>query len=239
MTTDIGVFSLGRTQSQRCPNKMLRPFAGTTLTDIVLEKLARAGRYAFFAALEDEFRAKCDRHRVDFIPRDLRSARIDEPIREILGFLEEVACEHLLLVSGCLPFLRSETIQGFLDECVAGGCRPAFSVIRRQNYFMGMDRRPLNFDPGVPTINTKTVQPVYEFAHALYFFNRRFFLQHGRYWDWGEVRLIEIPGGLELLDIDTEEDFRMAEALWRSGAGELPAPVAAAAATGRTMNHDP
>ena len=36
----IGVFAFARTQSERCPNKMLRPFAGTTLTDIVLEKLS-------------------------------------------------------------------------------------------------------------------------------------------------------------------------------------------------------
>lgn len=30
-TPSVGVFSFGRKESHRCPNKILRPFAGTTL----------------------------------------------------------------------------------------------------------------------------------------------------------------------------------------------------------------
>ena len=33
--------------------------------------------------------------------------------------------------------------------------------------------------------------------------------------DWSEVRFIELASRYELLDIDTEEDFAVAEALWR------------------------
>lgn len=211
----VGIFSFGRTQSQRCPNKMLRPFGETTLTDLVLAKLARCEGTTFFAGREEAFRQKCARHGVRYVERDARSATIDGPILEILAFLKDMDCSHFLLVSGCLPFLRLETIQGFLRDCVAHESQPAFGVVRRQNYFMGLDRRPLNFDPGAATINTKTVEPVYEFAHALYFFERDYFFRHGTYWDWRTVRLVELPAGQELLDIDTEADFRMAEALWR------------------------
>jgi CMP-N-acetylneuraminic acid synthetase len=70
------------------------------------------------------------------------------------------------------------------------------------------------------TINTKTVEPVYEFAHALYFFDTEYFFAHGRYWDWQTVRLVEIADPHEVVDIDTEQDFRFAEALWGTfGAG--------------------
>jgi CMP-N-acetylneuraminic acid synthetase len=65
------------------------------------------------------------------------------------------------------------------------------------------------------TINSKTVQPVHEFAHALYFFERDYFFEHGRYWDWQEVRLVELADRYELIDIDTEDDFAFAEAVWR------------------------
>ena len=184
MSDSIGVFSFGRKQSARCPNKLLRGFGDTTLTDIVLEKLAAFGSQAFFAGYEDEFRQKCERHRVAFVPRSQRSVSVDEPITEILSFLQDVPYTHLLIVNGCLPFLRVETIRTFLGDCEKGGLAPAFAVIRRHNHFIAVDRRPLNFPADMKTINTKTVQPVFEFAHALYFFEKRYFFEHGRYWDW-------------------------------------------------------
>jgi CMP-N-acetylneuraminic acid synthetase len=211
----VGVFSFGRKQSERCPNKMLRPFAGTTLTDIVLAKLAAFTPRSFFAGLEEEFLEKCLEHEVPFVLRDARSASIDEPITEILSFLHDVPYSHLLIVNGCLPFLRTETIAAFLDECVRGDMAPAFAVTRRRNHFISLDRRPLNFPVDMKTINTKTVEPVLEFAHALYFFEKAYFFEHGRYWDWRTVRLLESVSPREILDIDTEEDFAHAEALWK------------------------
>lgn len=195
---------------------MLKPFADTTLTDIVLEKLAQLGDDVFFAGYEDEFRKRCETHGVRFVKRDEESIYIDRPIVEILSFLGKVDFDHLLLVSSCAPFLRSDTIETFLKNCVAHGCAPAFSVAKHRKYFMDANRKPVNFNPTIPTLNTKTVQPLYECLDALYFFNRHEFLSTGRYWDWQEVRLIEMTDKRELFDIDTEEDFRMAESLWRA-----------------------
>jgi hypothetical protein len=194
---------------------MLRPFAGTTLTDILLDKLRHFGSQAFFAAHEGEFQEKCDQHGVAFVPRDPRSVTIDEPITDILSFLRDVPYTHLLIVNGCLPFLQTSTMAAFLDECRQGDLAPAFAVIRRRNHFLSLDRRPLNFPLDMTTINTKTVEPVLEFAHALYFFEKAYFFEHGRYWDWRTVRLIETADPHEMLDIDTEEDFAFAEALWK------------------------
>ena len=44
--TDIGVWSCGRTSSSRCPNKMIRSFHDTTLTDIV-DKIVGASKQRF------------------------------------------------------------------------------------------------------------------------------------------------------------------------------------------------
>ncbi|MBI2173717.1 MAG: NTP transferase domain-containing protein [Candidatus Omnitrophica bacterium] len=213
----VGVFSFGRIQSQRCPNKMLRPFADTTLTDVILEKLSQCGADAFFAGNGQEFRDKCARYAVPYLSRTSRSAEIDGPIVEILSFLRQVDFEHLLIVNGCLPFLKLGTIQHFLKECLANDCQSSFGVIRRQTHFLRLSREAVNFNPEDPTINTKTVEPILEFAHALYFFNREYFLAHGAYWNWKTVRLIELDSGLELFDIDTEEQFKLAEALWKVG----------------------
>jgi CMP-N-acetylneuraminic acid synthetase len=209
------VFSFGRTASARCPNKMLRPFGGTTLTDIALDKLRTFGDQAFFAGHEPAFRDKCAAHGVRFVMRSPESVTIDEPITEILSFLRDEPSTHFLIVNACLPFLEAGTIRAFLDACVAGNLEPAFAVVRRQNHFISLDRRPLNFPADMKTINSKTVEPVYEFAHALYFFSKDYFFTQGRYWDWSTVRLLEAGSRTELIDIDTEEDFAFAETVWR------------------------
>lgn len=214
---EVAVFAFGRTQSQRCPNKMLRSFADTTLTDIVLSKLARCSYPAFFAGFEPEFSERCAAHGVRFVQRDERSATVDEPILEILSFLRTVEFDHFLIVNACLPLLSLETIETFLEDCLGHDRAPAFGVVRRHNHFIDLDHRPLNFDLDMKTINTKTVAPVLEFPHALYFFERAYFLENGAYWDWRTVRFIELPDRHEVIDIDTEGDFVLAEAMWKTG----------------------
>lgn len=215
----IGVFSFGRKQSNRCPNKMLRPFAGTTLTDIVLSKLASIGEGdipAYFGGYEEEFKVKCEEHNVHFVQRDYESAVAEGPITEVLSFLKHVDCEYMLLISGCTPFSRVETIQSFLQECVSDGYRPAISATKRRKHFMRSSGQAINFDPDFKTPNTKLVEPICELVDMCYFFNRDYFFEHGTYWDWHNLKLIEVDGAVDVIDIDMEEDFWLAEQVWKA-----------------------
>lgn len=213
---NIGIFSFGRKQSERCPNKMLKSFADTSLTDIILNKFKSLGNNTFFAGYENDFKEKCSKAGVRFIQRDEHSINIDGPITEILAFLKNVEYQYLLIVNACLPFLKTETITSFIEECVACELQPAFSVIKKKNFYLDQHKKPINFQDSLKTINTKTVEPVYEFAHALYFFNKEFFFTNGRYWDWSKVNYIELNDPLEIFDIDTKNDFLVAENIWKT-----------------------
>jgi len=215
LENNIGVFSYGRTQSQRCPNKMLRPFADTTIADILMSKLSKFGSNAFFAGHDKEFERKAKKHSVNFIQRSLKSVSVDEPQTECLSFLKDVNYEYLLLINGCLPFLKVETIEDFIEHVRSKNFVNSSAVIKRKNYFFDKDQKAMNFPDNLKNLNTKTVEPVYEFANALYFFNREYFFKEGRYWDWNSLNLIELESVIELVDIDTEEDFLMAEGLWK------------------------
>jgi molybdopterin-guanine dinucleotide biosynthesis protein A len=217
--SDIVTFSFGRKQSARVPNKMLRPFADTTLVDIVLQKLRAFAPDAFFAGYEPEFRDKCERHGVRFVQREEQSIGIDGPITDILSFLRTVDAKYFLLVSACNPFLRLEHIQGFLADCKQGGCRPAISVKRHRKHFVTPVARGLNFSLDTKTLNNKTVQPVFELVDGLYFFEKDFFFSEGTYWRWNEVRFLDVGGDDLLIDVDTEADFGAAQALWGAGYG--------------------
>lgn len=211
---DVAIWSCSRLASSRCPNKMIRPFHNTTLTDIFLSKLAGLDQNTFFAGYEDVFESMCEQHKVPFVKRTRHSALIDEPAKEIYSFINDQPYDYFLQVNACTPFLRSKSIIDFLESC-ASDRRPAFGVFRAKNYFVRLDGSPINFDVDLTTINTKAVSPVYEFGHVFYFFSKEHFLRTGWYWDWSDVRYIEIPSGLETFDIDTEEEFFMAESMWK------------------------
>ncbi len=218
--SDIVTFSFGRKQSARVPNKMLRPFAGTTLVDIALAKLQAFAPDAFFAGYEPEFREKCDRHGVRFVQREEASINIDGPITDILSFLLTIDAKYFLLVSACNPFLRVEHINQFLDACQQGAPRrPAISVKRHRKHFVTPDAQGLNFSLETKTLNNKTVQPIFELVDGLYFFEKDFFFSEGTYWRWSEVRFLDASGDDLLIDVDTEADFAAAQALWGAGYG--------------------
>ena len=216
MDKTVGVFSFGRRQSQRCPDKLLRPFGGTNLTRIMLQKLSAFGPNTFFAGYEEEFRAEADAMGVAFVQRDRRSASIDEPILDILSFLKQVEYDYLLWVNPCLPLLETETIGAFLDDCIQAGCQPAFPVLTTQHHFLRRDRTAVNFDQTVKTLNSKKVEPILQMVHAFYFYNRRYFLDNGAYWTWKDARVVELSvDRIQLFDIDEEHEFAYAERLWQ------------------------
>ena len=210
---EVGIFSFGRKKSERVYNKMLRPFANTTLTDIILQKLKKLPN-SFFAGYEKEFEDKCKKWGVKFIKRDKNSIIIDKPIIKILSFLKNIDYKYFLIINGCLPFLKIGTINEFLSVCKKH--KPLFSIVQRDNFFINSKCKPINFDVKMETINTKLVDPVYEFSHALYFFNKEYFFEHKKYWDWKKVNYYIIKDKLEVMDIDTERDFKIAQILYRN-----------------------
>lgn len=218
---NIAIVSFGRKKSERCPNKMLRPFAGTTLTDIVLGKIKHFGSRAYFAGYEQEFKEKCLQYKVNFIQRDKRSVTIDGPILDVFGFVRKVKQEKVIFVNPCVPFLSLKAINAFFRRCRKNTKRPTLAVLRRRNYFFNEVRRPLNFTALSNKWNTKNVETVYESANALYFFDKKFFLKNGFYWDWNDVELVEFERTQEFLDIDIEEDFEVAEEIYRARKGKI------------------
>jgi CMP-N-acetylneuraminic acid synthetase len=211
--SDIGVWSCARTSSSRCKKKMIRPFGDSSLTDIFLKKLSAIGDNTFFGGYESIFMEKCQAHGIPFYQRTKESATVDEPAAKIYEFLCDQPYEHLLHVNPCLPFLKPESIIKFLEICIEDD-KPKFAVFKKNNYYTDNEGKPYNFDTGLKTINTKNVSSVYEFAHVFYFFKKSYFLENGRFWDWNDVRYVEVNETIEKFDIDTEEQFRMAEAMW-------------------------
>ena len=114
---EIAVVVQARLSSERCPRKMIRPFAGTTLTDIACQKILASNiipKENFYLAVhEPELIEVANRHGVNVYKRSEKSALWDggpkAHLREMYEWWDKIPFKYVVLVSACVPFLTTET----------------------------------------------------------------------------------------------------------------------------------
>ncbi len=229
MTTRIKIAALiqARLSSERCPRKMLRSFGGTTLIDVALDKFAsELSVPLYFAVHDEELLDKYVEHRrrTDYgfilIRRNKESAASDD-VKVVLNYLKDIEEDYILWINPCHAFLTLDTVEAALKHfhsLLVGAPSPVSmtSVTFTHSWYYRVDGDPINFrDP--TQLDTKRSPPLIEVAHAFHIFHRQQFLDRGCFWmnrRFDDPYFYIIPTE-EALDIDTELDFEIAEALWR------------------------
>ena len=119
---DVCILVQARLGSQRVPNKMLRPFAGTTLTDILFKKLKSSKvipkNNIYFSAWEQELKDVAKKHDINVYHRSEQSANEDNSLQLIYEWHDKLPFKYVILVSACNPLLKIETIDLFVESFV-------------------------------------------------------------------------------------------------------------------------
>ena len=218
---EVAVIVQARLGSQRIPQKMIKPFAQTTLTDIAIEKILQCQAFPdknfYLSAYEPELRTIATSHGVNVFHRSEASANSEgTPMTEMYEWWDKLPFKYCVLINACAPFLKPETIDDFFRAYLETESDGMFGVIHKKNYFWNSDGSiitPLK----EAVMNTKTAGVVYEAAHCLY---------AGRMDKIGEsiwMGDFNTPGDIELfpmkenevLDIDYPWQFDMCESLWK------------------------
>jgi len=196
-----------RKESQRCKNKLLRPFYDNhSLISLCASKYSNQDN-VYIAAHEDEFKEIADATGIGFIKRSKRSA-MSEDATIIHEYLHDFKSYKICMLSGCNPFLKASTTHKFIQE--RSSIPSAVMVKRSVDVIMDAGGVVLNKD--LHCFNSKTRQPFYIVANAGYIFEVAKFLNSGVFWDYkpNDPGLFEIDE-IEAVDIDTELDFRIAQ----------------------------
>lgn len=206
-----------RLSSKRCPNKMLRSFAGTTLLDIALEKFTKRSRFYsfYFAAYEEELIHRAQKYDCAIIRRDSASAH-GEQISVIMNYLKEIPRPYIIFINACSPCLEQATVERAVEVFVKNKCLSLTAVVKKHTWFYTLAGKPVNFlDP--TTLNTKFTEPLYAVTHNIHIFERERFLKHGYFWAHRpkDPYLFEIDDR-QAMDIDTEYEFTLADAWYRA-----------------------
>ena len=164
---------------------------------------------------EEELLSIAQNHHVNIFKRSEESALSEgTPMSLMYEWHDKLSHKYVILVNACVPFLKPETIDRFVEEYMKTDKAGMFAVMKKKNYFWdhnGNILTPLTED----VMNTKTVQCTYEAAHCLYA-SRLDTIKDGIWMgDFmkNEIHLFPISEE-ESFDIDYQWQFDLCEKLW-------------------------
>lgn len=219
---EVAFLIQARLSSQRCPQKMIRPFAGTTLLDLNISKLVESNiipnENIYVSVYEEELVEVASKYPVNIFHRSEKSAKSEgTPMTEIYEWWDKIPHKYVILTNACVPMLTVQTIDGFTKRYLEIEETGMFGVIEKKNYFWDHNGNFLtNLDEAV--MNTKTANPVLEAAHCLYAGSLSDIgkgIWMGDFTKKGSISLYPVPES-EIFDIDHEWEFKMYESLYRS-----------------------
>lgn len=220
MARDISIVIQSRLGSTRVPGKMLKPFAGSTLVDILINKLLQSKEITpnqiYFCVGDKELINKGNEYPINIIKRSDASLNEEKDITTLFEWHKDIPTKHIVMISACNPLLKIETIDKFIQEYKESNHEGAISVYETGNYFWNESGEMLNKWPeGFTSMNTKFVDRTKVAAHCMYGSRVDLIAKGGWVTDKipYKVELITMPE-LESFDIDEPWQFEVAETLY-------------------------
>lgn len=203
--------------SERVKNKNLRLFAGDPLFFHVMRTLERAKRVDRICVntdsevIADQLRQHFPDVIIHWRPEEIRGDFVS--MNRIIGHdLAQIEGDHFLQTHATNPLLLPETVDRAAESWLAQEKRfdSLFSVTAHRSRFYTEDGKPVNHDP-IELLRTQDLPPLLEENSCIYLFSRRSFART-------DTRIGQSPQlfaitPLEAVDIDTEQDFLLAETL--------------------------
>lgn len=219
---DIAILIQARTSSQRCPNKMVKSFAGTTLMDICLNKVVDSSiipnENIWVSIHGKELEDICSKYPINIFKRSKNSANSEgNPITEVFEWWDKIPYKYVVMINACVPFLSIETIEDFLVHYMNLDTDGMFGVIEKKNYFWNNNNELLT-KISTGSMNTKTTPVVKEAAHCLYgakldLIGKNIWM--GEFDNPNEIFLYTVPE-FESFDIDHEWQFEILSYIYQN-----------------------
>jgi CMP-N-acetylneuraminic acid synthetase/quercetin dioxygenase-like cupin family protein len=131
----------------------------------------------------------------------------------VTDFLNKHECDVLFQITPTSPFLTVENLQQAM-KLIDDGAETVLSVKRIQAECF-LNEVPMNFDRLAPMLPSQDLVPVDVMCNGIFAWRSDTFLRNGLAATYGgldRLWLLELDGDASL-DIDTEDDFQMAEAI--------------------------
>lgn len=222
-----------RLQSSRMESKMIRPYCGTDLLEIALEKLDALDffEHRFLAVAEDELARKAEKYpNVEVLKRKAEAVE-PGPHHPMVTFehYTRVPTEFFFVINPCAAFLSPETIRRAFDVFQQTDYRSYIAVEKTRDWVFSASGEALTHKNAEGFQNTSDGDYFLRATHAFYIANRDYFSSHdGQLWTLrkDDPHLIPMPSE-EAIDVDTDLEFEISEYLYGKKKGYVGKPDAA------------
>lgn len=204
--------------SERVPNKNLREFAGEPLFYHILRTLKDVSFINSIIINTDSHRIKdlaCSFPLVTFHDRPAELCGCHVPMNAIIDYdVTHAEGNFFLQTHSTNPLLSAATITQAIETFFNNLSRydSLFSVTKKQQRLYDKDFRPINHNP-LLLQNTQDLDPVFEENSCIYLFSRSSFLENRKSRIGGNPFAF-VMSQQESYDIDTEDDFQIAEKIF-------------------------
>ncbi len=217
------IIALGnaRMSSTRLKNKMLLPFAKTSLAEIAIKRISKLNNFddVFFAAYDKKLINICKKflNKKSIILRDKKSDSSNFPLTKIHNYLENIDFDYCMWVNSCHAILKSSTIDNAVKFFRKNQFKSMTAVIKKNTWFYDKYGKPINVKNPKDQVMSQKSNHVYEVCHAFHIFSKKHLFKKNTYWNnnKNDPYLYEIDL-IEAIDIDNIHDFKISESVYKS-----------------------
>ena len=209
-----------RLGSTRVKNKNLRLINQKPLIEYIIES-AKKSKYLEDIYLNSEsliFKDIANYNGIKFYHREDHLS-LDTSTNDdfALDFINNVECDILIQLLATSPFITTENIDGFIYHMLKGDYETMISVseVKIECYYKG---KPVNFNPQKQSPPSQTLEPVKSYSCGIMGWKSVNFKSNYSNYGCayhggdGEIGFYDLKG-FSTIDIDTEEDFNLAESI--------------------------
>ena len=214
----IVVYVPARMGSQRVPNKNIRLINGKPLIAWAIEAAKASGEFQeiYLNTDGDILRSVARDYGINFYKRNdylASAAAVND--EWTLDFIENVQADTVVQLLPTSPLITPEEIQDFVKTMIDGKYDTLVSVVNHQIACV-YQGKAVNFSTMEKHKSSQGMVPVQSYASVLMAWDTKKYLEHHKKYGFayhgadGKIGYYVVKG-LTTIDIDHEEDFRMAE----------------------------
>tara|TARA_Y100000593_G_C4225850_1_gene294403 strand:- start:51 stop:740 length:690 start_codon:yes stop_codon:yes gene_type:complete len=221
---DICFIIQARTQSTRVPNKMLRPFCGSNLFEIAIQKVLKSKLIPkenfYLSIMDQELIDIAEKYDLNYFIRSEESTQEPVTLPKVFEWHNKLPFKYFMIINACNPILEVETIDKFITQFLESNSRGQFGVFEKKTFLFNNNGEMINRffgdDKHLATLETKFVETCYEAAHSLYAgtmedISKEIYM--GSFKKTGDPEFY-IMEEIECFDIDWPWQFEIAEKLY-------------------------
>ena len=226
MSEKIAFFLPTRKGSERVKNKNTRPFAdieGGLVENKIKQLLATKHIDEILFSSNDEMciaiaEKYASDSRLRIIPRPNELCLSTTNLQDLICYVPTITnADHILWGHVTTPLVEAKVydtaIEQYLSK-ITKGYDSLVSVKELKNFLLNQEGKLVNNTTDIPWPRTQDLEPLYEINHAIFLAKRSVYTEQKN--RIGQKPLLYIMDEIHSKDIDWEEDFKIAEIMYKT-----------------------